>query len=610
MSSPWKKGGCWTQHPFWGYLCSNPQMSSTGEYTAVLPLEIWGSVVFHAAYTLQDLAKWSRLSKPIRQYVWDSTSFKALFIRTRYDPSVATIHLAMALPEFAQILDSLLAMGYLTPLSAPFLIQWLLQKHPPLDPAAEVASLLHQGFSANETDVYLALRTDQNQSFKAIVERAGPLIQNQRMLVGSACFFGNLEAIEMLSATFNPDHPKRGHMRLEVDSFRDDPFPILQYCGPGLDGRPVVPPFVQEGRMVPSPAMFNFLTIAKLGNTALIRYLHEQHLHFPLDAIDVDGATLLMRSAAFGYPDLCSYLISRGADLEAPDIDGWTALYHAVHGPPREENEIIKSLEQQRQGRLEVISALIHAGADLDAWTFSGWTPLHELCFHVGTGYVDLDFLSLMLGMEVDPDAPFPHRTLYSHTSNEAFEVSRWRRRQGRPAGRCANPNAITEFESGSLFYTAVGDSGDPSAGQMLLDAGADPGLRLSAGALAPETPASTAMHQAVRKGHVCAVKFLVGRPGVPEDDALFRSVFVADAHGNTPLHVALTSLGRFDTDLWAKEMVAAMLQRPDEVLATKANRSGLCAIDLAHRLPPDLGGLTEKEIRRKLTTWHEARTD
>jgi len=67
-----------------------------------------------------------------------------------------------------------------------------------------------------------------------------------------------------------------------------------------------------------------------------------------LEAVTIDGATILHCAAAKGLPDIITMLARAGVDLNVQDNDGWTALHAAAHWC-----------------QPEAIEALIQYGADL-----------------------------------------------------------------------------------------------------------------------------------------------------------------------------------------------------------------------------------------------------
>jgi len=82
------------------------------------------------------------------------------------------------------------------------------------------------------------------------------------------------------------------------------------------------------------------------------------------NARDGDGATALMLAAHAGRLDLVNALIHAGADVNAADERGWSALTKAVYNADLD------------RGFAEVVQALIDAGANVEAAIGFGVRPL------------------------------------------------------------------------------------------------------------------------------------------------------------------------------------------------------------------------------------------
>jgi len=68
----------------------------------------------------------------------------------------------------------------------------------------------------------------------------------------------------------------------------------------------------------------------------------------------------LLKAAGDGQKEMVKALLEAGAEVNARDNDGWTAL-HVAAG----------------RGRTEVVKALLEAGADVNATDGGGWTARH-----------------------------------------------------------------------------------------------------------------------------------------------------------------------------------------------------------------------------------------
>jgi len=82
------------------------------------------------------------------------------------------------------------------------------------------------------------------------------------------------------------------------------------------------------------------------------------------NARDGEGATALMRAAHMGRLEVVRALLAAGADVNAVDERGWGALAKAVYNPDLD------------RGFADVAQALIAAGADIEAQIAYGIRPL------------------------------------------------------------------------------------------------------------------------------------------------------------------------------------------------------------------------------------------
>eukprot|EP00757_Euglenozoa_sp_SAG-D1_P022366 gene22366-8885_t len=72
-------------------------------------------------------------------------------------------------------------------------------------------------------------------------------------------------------------------------------------------------------------------------------------------------------------PNVVKILLQAGADIEAKDQDGWTALLIACHN-----------------GHSDVVEMLLQAGADIEAKDQHGWTALMEACHYGHSNVVEM----------------------------------------------------------------------------------------------------------------------------------------------------------------------------------------------------------------------------
>ncbi len=100
---------------------------------------------------------------------------------------------------------------------------------------------------------------------------------------------------------------------------------------------------------------------------------------------DPDGVTPLMEAARFNYLDIVELLVKKGADVNAADDKGSTALHYAVYG---------------RRLAERTIRHLCQNGADINAPNGTGSTPLHA-----AVGHNNLPALKLLVSMGADTEA-------------------------------------------------------------------------------------------------------------------------------------------------------------------------------------------------------------
>lgn len=91
-------------------------------------------------------------------------------------------------------------------------------------------------------------------------------------------------------------------------------------------------------------------------------------------------------AAKVGDADALRRLLAEGAEVDARDERGWSALAYAVYDVER------------KQGYPEVVQALIEAGADFEATIGYGVRPLM-----LAAGYGEADVVAVLLNAGADP---------------------------------------------------------------------------------------------------------------------------------------------------------------------------------------------------------------
>jgi len=118
-----------------------------------------------------------------------------------------------------------------------------------------------------------------------------------------------------------------------------------------------------------------------------------------------DGFTALMAAAHNGHTELVQVLIKAGADVAANDDRGETALDLATKGKRAEIVEILKKqlnellLEMASTGHEKEVKRILNAGADANARNKDGWTAL---MYSARDGHTEVAGLLIEKGADVD----------------------------------------------------------------------------------------------------------------------------------------------------------------------------------------------------------------
>jgi ankyrin repeat protein/beta-lactamase regulating signal transducer with metallopeptidase domain len=298
--------------------------------------------------------------------------------------------------------------------------------------------------------------------------------------------------------------------------------------------------------------------------------------------------TPLMAAANRGHADVVKVLLENGAEVNATDFQGWTALYYAFWIFPDEDNEenhreraeLVKALiasgadvNKQCQGisplinaistgtpRLGSIEALLDAGANIHFKDNRGLTPLYWAAF---TGNKDVLDLILERGDYSD--------TIHLSACREDLTRVQTFLEEG------MDVNTKDEFGCTPLHWAVLGESSDVA--KLLISKGADVNakdarnftpllaarrlpvieLLISKGAdiSAQEgLQESTKLHNACSNGDIKVVEFLIDKGA---------DINARNRRGATPLWIAASGD--------QKEIVELLLEKGADINATDRRR-------------------------------------
>ncbi|KAI1887188.1 hypothetical protein AGOR_G00203570 [Albula goreensis] len=187
-----------------------------------------------------------------------------------------------------------------------------------------------------------------------------------------------------------------------------------------------------------------------------------------------------------------------------------------------------------REGKTRLMRKLIQKGYSTDVSDNRGWNPLHEAAFHGSCECVRILIKTARSGGT--------HREYINSPAHDSATPLFLAAQQGHArvarallhAG--ANANRVTDDDAGPLF--AAVDGGHAEVVKLLLSNGAEVNRPQSVSGW-------TCLHQAVFKGHVEIVKFLVGVADVnATDDFGIPPIFVAAQYGQQQCVEILASAG------------------------------------------------------------------
>jgi len=278
--------------------------------------------------------------------------------------------------------------------------------------------------------------------------------------------------------------------------------------------------------------------------------------------------TDLMNAALGGKPDLVRKLLDEGADVNASERHGLTALMLAVRGVPwtQGHTDVVKLLLENgavvdakdnfgwtalswaaRGGRSDVVELLLDKGADVNTKDKSGWTPLS---WAARSGLSDTVKLLLDGGADVNPKDLRGETAMDWAARSCHMDVLRLLKARGADlsltAAACLGDlkrvqrliregvDVNTKDHGGSTPLMAAAMEGSSEVVRELLDNRADPNTR-------DKKSGGTPLMMAADRGHANVVRVLL------EQGA---DVNVRDKNGITPLMSAVWRAAGDRTDL------------------------------------------------------------
>jgi len=272
---------------------------------------------------------------------------------------------------------------------------------------------------------------------------------------------------------------------------------------------------------------------------------------------DRDISWHLRCAAEHGYIDQVARYIKRGADVNARDSLGGTALHRAV-----------------RHGHRDVVELLVRSGADVSARDKFGSTPM-EIAEE--TGNKDISAFLASRAAETNPQSAnfewvgADEEALHRMAGCGRADAVRFLISRG------VDVNALDKYHNTPLYYAA--ESGNKEIAEILIANGADINRR-KVGVIGPEED-QTAIFAAVFENQIDMVLLLLSKGA---------DINTKDAHGETPLFQAASV-----------EMVKLLLSKGADV--NMKNASGKTPLDYAEEgeiadLLRQHGGKSGKDIK------------
>ncbi|GLB45326.1 hypothetical protein LshimejAT787_2100860 [Lyophyllum shimeji] len=217
----------------------------------------------------------------------------------------------------------------------------------------------------------------------------------------------------------------------------------------------------------------------------------------PLLAIGLESNTPLYRAADNGHGEVVQVLLEHGADINAKDIDGKTALHGAAAA----------------WSSLAVVRLLLEKGAIVDAKCARGTTPLYEAAQQRDGRGRDVIVLLLEHGADVNAKCIGGETALHAAAARSSLEVVRVLLEKGAIVdAKCARGT--------TPLYEAAERDQDRDVIALLLKHGADVNAKCIGG--------ETALHAAAYRSSLDVVRLLLEKGAIVDAKC---------ARGTTPLY-------------------------------------------------------------------------
>ncbi|MCX5643647.1 MAG: ankyrin repeat domain-containing protein [Phycisphaerae bacterium] len=378
---------------------------------------------------------------------------------------------------------------------------------------ARIEAYIQEGGDVNKLDghghapLHYAAQNNQKQAMELLIAKGGGVnVKNSRgqTPLFNAIAAGNRDVAELLISKGADVNVKNSNGQTPLDSAlsrnRKDIVELL----------------------IAKDAEGSILTAVSCGDVDRVRGCLEKGAD--VNAKDTDGRTALHVAVGNERKDVAELLLSRGADINAKDGKGYTPLYYAIWNEdqdtvkllvtkgadvsytPRDDYPplfIAVAIKDVNTKDVNTVKLLVDHGAKFDVKTQFGWTA-----FRLAASQGNRDLVEIFASKGTDVST-LPLAACVGNLARVKSLVE-----QG------ADPNAKDEFGWTPLYWAA--STGQEEVAAYLIGKGAT----VDAKTIDERTP----LHQAAQAGAAHLVELLISKG---------LDVNVKDKRGNTPLHGA-----------------------------------------------------------------------